>query len=65
MIEIPEKFENVEQVNHVWKLLQDEKNQKKLQAIDAMNLSKKINEVKKTDDRKYFHDVFSSILEKF
>ena len=65
MIEIPEKFDSIEQANKVWELIQDEKNQKYLKAIDAMNLSKRIKEVKKTDDRKYFENVFSSILEKF
>lgn len=64
-IKIPEKFQTIEQANKVWELIQNEKNQKTLKAIDAMNLSKTINEARNKDDRKFYNQVFSSILEKF
>lgn len=61
--EIPEKFESVEQANEFWKILTDEKNQKKLEIIEAQNLAKRIKEAKETD-MEFFNKVYSTLLEK-
>lgn len=61
--EIPEKFESVEQANEFWQILTDEKNQKKLEIIEAQNLAKRIKEAKETD-RDFFNKVYSTLLEK-
>lgn len=61
--EIPEKFQSVEQANEFWKILTDEKNQKKLEIIEAQNLAKRIKEAKETD-MEFFNKVYSTLLEK-